>query len=324
MPGYPFDPELAEAARTLPALDLDDIDSLRKQMAEGAAALPPVTVPGNVRVERLEINNPDSHEPLPLVVIHPNRSGETPPCLVWLHGGGFVLGSAELDLHTTVGIAERTGTTVVSVDYRLAPEHPYPAALIDSSAAVEWVRSHHSELGIDPSRIGIGGTSAGACLAAGTALWARDNAGPDLCFQLLDNPVLDGRTATGSMTRFTDTPMWSAASARTSWHLYRNTARHNLFAQYASPAQSDSFAGLPPTFVSIAEFDPLRDEAWEYARRLLAAGVQTEVHLYPGTFHSSTHVVTEAAISRRALDDLHTALIRAFDRGGEVRPPSTN
>ena len=122
------------------------------------------------------------------------------------------------------------------------------------------------------------------------------------------------------MTRFTDTPMWSAASARTSWHLYRNTARHNLFAQYASPAQSDSFAGLPPTFVSIAEFDPLRDEAWEYARRLLAAGVQTEVHLYPGTFHSSTHVVTEAAISRRALDDLHTALIRAFDRGGEVRP----
>lgn len=309
---YRFDPELRDAAAVLPPLDLADVHATRTALANGAAQMPPFAAPSGIEIEKRDVFLDGRENALGLVVVTPRNLGGTRPCLVWFHGGGFVLGSPQLDIATTVSIAEASGAIVVSVDYRLAPENLYPAAMEDAYAALLWVVNNADQLDIDSDRVAVGGTSAGACLAAAVALKARDLQGPRICFQVLDSPVTDHRLISPSMQKFTDTPMWARESAKQSWAAYLGSTAPDQVEIYASPGIAEDLTGLPPAFISVCEFDPLRDEGLDYGRRLLEAGVTTELHLYAGTFHNSAHALSHTGVSQRMLHDLHDAITRAL------------
>jgi acetyl esterase/lipase len=228
------------------------------------------------------------------------------PAVLYMHSGGFVLGSIDAEHGRAATLALSAGAVLVSVGYRLAPEHPYPAALDDCYAALRWVEANAGELGIDRNRIAVAGSSSGACLAAALALLARDRGGPQLCFQLLNAPVLDDRLETASMTAFTDTPVWDRRSAQVSWRHYLGEAEDEV-PYYAAPARAEDLSGLPPAYIATSEFDPLRDEGILYGLRLLQAGVAAEIHNFPGAYHGS-EVVDTAEISRRRLADIDWAL----------------
>jgi len=196
---------------------------------------------------------------------------------------------------------------VVNVDYRLAPEHPYPAGLEDCYTGLTYLAGLD---GVDPTRLAVHGQSAGGGLAAATALLARDRGGPSLCFQALGIPELDDRLETPSMTAFTDTPMWARPQAEKSWEYYLGGQEAD---QYAAPARAEDLSGLPPTYLATCELDPLRDEGLTYAMRLLAAGVPVELHNYAGAFHGAM-LVQGAAVVKRMQADLVGALNRALSR----------
>jgi len=198
------------------------------------------------------------------------------------------------------------------VDYRLAPEHPYPAGLHDCYAALTFLHAEASALGVDPERVALLGTSAGGGLAAATALLARDRGGPPVCFQMLHIPELDDRLETPSMRTFVDSPLWNRPLAVKSWEFYLGAlAGKDDVPVYAAPARATDLAGLPPAYVSTAENDPLRDEGIAYALGMLQAGVSVELHQFPGTFHGSALVPT-AAVSRRAAQEASVVLRRAL------------
>ena len=178
-----------------------------------------------------------------------------------IHGGGFVIGSVEAEHAGAALTAIDTGAVVVSVDYRLAPEHPYPAGLHDCYAALSYLHAEADALGVDPARVALSGASAGGGLAAATALLARDRGGPAICFQLLPIPELDDRLETPSMGTFVDSPLWNRPLAVQSWQAYLGPLYGSAdVPAYAAPARADDLAGLPPAYISTAENDPLRDE----------------------------------------------------------------
>lgn len=231
------------------------------------------------------------------------------PCLIEVHGGGFILGNVEMMDPWCQMIAAEVDCVVVSVEYRLAPEHPFPAGVHDCYAALEWVAGNAQELGVDPERIAIGGQSAGGGIAAGTALFSRDQGGPALCFQLLEIPEIDDRLETASMLAFQDTPFWNRPNAVWSWHHYLGPDHEGEPSIYAAPARAQDLSNLPPTYVSTMEFDPLRDEGLDYGMRLLQAGISVELHNYAGTFHGSAFLPT-AEPSRRNTSEIVTILTR--------------
>jgi acetyl esterase/lipase len=234
-----------------------------------------------------------------------------------IHGGGFVIGSIDAEHAGAALTAIDTGAVVVSVEYRLAPEHPYPAGLDDCYAALCFVHAEADALGVDPARVALVGASAGGGLAAATALVARDRGGPPVCFQLLAIPELDDRLATPSMERFVDSPLWNRPLAVQSWKAYLGELAGTAeVPAYAAPARATDLSGLPPAYISTAENDPLRDEGIAYAQRLLQAGVSVELHQFPGTFHGST-LVTTAAVSRRAQHESALVLRRALGVEGD-------
>jgi acetyl esterase len=305
---YRYDAELVAVVDSLPELDLRDIPAARDGMARRRDD-PPFERPGSLRMSEAVTSSADGH-PVQLRIVAPAARAPTVGALLFLHGGGFVLGDVD-DLTGPAEIAEHAGVVVVSVGYRLAPEHPYPAALDDCYAGLCWTRAHAGELGADSARIAVGGISAGAGLAAALALLARDRGGPAIAFQLLDIPVLDDRLVTPSMQAFTDTPLWNRENARRSWAAYLGAEHDGEPPAYAAPARATDLRGLPPAYVVTCEFDPLRDEGIAYANRLMQAGVPTELHSYPGTFHGSGSVGAGTAISDRMTADRLQALRRA-------------
>jgi len=297
-----LDPELADFVAALPEgfMDLDDVDQARAALI----AMVPDLVPE--ALDRLDIEDRSLGADAGSVRIYrPHGTSSDLPGLLYIHGGGFVFGSVETDHLLTSALADAVGAVLVSVDYRLAPEHPFPAGLDDCYAALELLAYLP---GVDPSRIAVHGASAGAALAAGVALLSRDRGGPAIRLQSLDVPVLDDRLQTPSMTAFVDTPIWNRSQAQKSW-------KHYLAGRpadgYAAPARTGDLSGLPPTYLVTGELDPLRDEGIAYATRLLEAGVSVELHQFPGTFHGST-AVPQAAISRRMHDELVVVLRRAL------------
>lgn len=233
------------------------------------------------------------------------RGGPSPaPAVVYCHAGAFVLGNLDIDHRQCVELARRGYCTVISVDYRLAPENPYPAGLDDAVAALRWVCTNARHLDIDASRLAVAGSSAGAALAACLA----QRAAPGVVFQLLHQPVLDDRN-TASKTEFTATPAFDGPAATLMWRYYLGDARASAA---AVPARRTSVAGLPPAFISCAEIDPLRDEALDYAARLLRAGIATEVHLFPGTCHGFDSLLPDWEISQQLFELQGRALQRIF------------
>jgi acetyl esterase/lipase len=236
------------------------------------------------------------------------RPRQAQGAIVWLHGGGFVMGDLETEHPWAVRIANGSGAVLISVGYRLAPEHRFPAALDDACAVLTWTVGHAAELGIDPARIAVGGHAAGAWLAAAVALRARDQQGSPISFQLLNQPELDDRQETWSARNFIDTPFMTRDKVAASWKHYLGSAPAS---PYAAPARADDLSGLPPAYIASAEFDPNRDDAIAYAQRLLHAGVSVELHQWAGTFHGS-QAVTSAQVSQRQIAELAAALRRGL------------
>ncbi|HET6859401.1 MAG TPA: alpha/beta hydrolase [Streptomyces sp.] len=254
---------------------------------------------------------PGPYGPIP-VRVHRPRSDAVLPVVAYFHGGGWAVGSIDSFDSVARRLAAASGAAVVSVGYRLAPEHPFPAPVEDCYAALTWMGARTAELGIDPARIGVAGSSAGGGLAAAVALMARDRGGPQLCVQYLNIPELDDRLDTPSMLAYDDTPIWNRPNALFSWTSYLGAEPGGAdVSAYAAPARADDLSGLPRALVVTCQFDPLRDEGLTYAQRLMQAGVNTELHHYPGTFHGSV-VMDGTRVSRQMLADEVAALRRAF------------
>jgi acetyl esterase len=247
---------------------------------------------------------------VPIRVIRPRGAGEGPrPLVVYLHGGGWVIGSLDGFDPLCRALANRSGAIVASVEYRLAPEHPFPAAPEDARAAVRWLHEEAAALGADPGRMAIAGDSAGGNLATVTARRLHDEGGPPLRFQALIYPVTDSALNTPSYREKSEGFGLSAASMARYWRLYLDGSdgRH----PDASPLQAD-LAGLPPAFVLTVEDDVLRDEGEAYARALERAGVPVTLRRYDGPIHGFFRWLAKASLARQAVDEVAGALREAL------------
>jgi acetyl esterase len=229
------------------------------------------------------------------------------PAHVNFHGGGWYMGTLKLDEPTMRWIAAEVGCVVASVDYRLAPEHKYPTAAEDCYAALRWTVDHAGELGIDPSRVSVGGGSAGGNLAAAVALMARDRGGPRLRFQLLDIPATDLTLGQPSIDENGEGYMLTRASMEEMVLGYLGD-RSRATEPYASPLLAADVSGLPPALIMTCEFDPLRDDGAAYGRRLEEAGVPVTVRCWPGMFHGAGALTAILPAAR----DYRTTIIEAL------------
>jgi acetyl esterase/lipase len=308
-----YDRDFAPLLPSLPTVQ--DFSSAEKIQAaremRGMMLAPPPDRADVVKADYL-VPGPSGAPDVPVRVYTPKAPARAPRgCVLEIHGGGFMMGNVAMMDPWCQKLAAELDAVVASVEYRLAPEHPFPAGVEDCYAALCWTARGAARLGVDASRIAIAGQSAGGGIAAGTALMARDRGFPALCFQLLEIPELDDRLDTPSMLAFQDTPLWNRPNAVWSWKHYLGPKHQGEVSPYAAPSRAKDLSGLPPAYVSTMEFDPLRDEGILYALRMLQAGVPVELHSYPGTFHGSG-LVPSAAVSQRGAREVTDALRRAL------------
>jgi acetyl esterase/lipase len=308
-----YDPEFEPLLPLLPTLsDLSSLAVIQQARTGRFADFPVPPDRDDVTKEDRRVPGPAGAPDVPVRIYRPRAAAQgLRGCVFEIHGGGFLMGSIEMMDPWCQRVAAELDAVVVSVEYRLAPEHPFPAGVEDCYAALCWTAKHAGELGVDAGRIALAGQSAGGGLAAATALLARDRGFPALCFQLLEIPELDDRLDTPSMLAFQDTPLWNRPNAVWSWKHYLGPDHDGEASPYAAPARAKDLAGLPPAYVSTMEFDPLRDEGILYALRLMQAGVSVELHSYPGTFHGSG-LLANAAVSKRGAAEAQDALRRAL------------
>ncbi|BAL87684.1 hypothetical protein AMIS_24640 [Actinoplanes missouriensis 431] len=242
------------------------------------------------------------------------------PGILYIHGGGMVVGTVGGADADAAELCARVGAVVVSVEYRLAPEHPYPAAVEDCYAALRWMVSN---VDFDTGRLAVYGPSAGGGLAIATALMARDRGGPAITFLMPIYPMIDDRNDTASSREIVDVGVWDRATNIEAWAWYLGGRDADA---YAAPARAVELAGLPPTFIDVGTVDLFRDENIVFAQRLMAAGVPTELHVHPGGYHGAEALAPEVALSRRMRELRWDALRRALAapaaavaRGPEIR-----
>jgi acetyl esterase/lipase len=309
------DPEFLPALKQFPAVDLS-AEIVRK--FRQSPSMPPLPGPAPQPVER-HIPGPPGAPEVRLWVVDPAPAEKSKPVLLHMHGGGFMMPDPWL-LPRLQGIATDCHCIVVSVDYRLAPETRYPGSLEDNYAALKWVHAHAAELGIDRSRIAVGGESAGGGHAASLAIHARDRNEVPIVFQLLIYPGLDDRTgstrpAPPAVGHF----MWNASANRLAWSsLLGVPAGSSRVPAAAVPARVASVAGLPPAWIGVGALDLFVEEDMEYARRLVHAGVATELLVVRGAFHGFDLVVPDAEASKQFSASWKSALRKAFATGKAV------
>lgn len=274
----------------------------------GSAAA--AVVPAGMQIVERAIPGPGGNPGLKVRIYRPAASSPL-PALLYCHGGGFIFGNLDSEHARCVQLSEGAGCLVVSVDYRLSPEHPYPAPVDDAYAALEWLAAEAPSLGVDISRLAVGGTSAGGCIAAAICLASRDRHGPRIGYQFLCSPVLDDRLKTPSALDCTAVPIFSRFQAERMWGFYLGD-RGAATSAYAAPARAESFKGLPPAYLLACGLDPLRDEAVEYAMKLLAERIAVELHVVPNVPHAFDLARPAAARSRQVLAEMQEALRRAF------------
>lgn len=311
----PLAPEFEAMIEFFPVFDLGDdvLADIRPLMADVAEHTPL----DGVDVDELVT---DGHRGERVAIRRYRPAGATPPqgrpALLWVHGGGYVMGSFGNDADLLERLVVELGIVCLSVEYRLAPEHPYPAPLEDCYVALEWVSRNATELGLDPDRIGIGGMSAGGGLCAGLALLALELGEVPVAFQLLDSPMLDDRRITVS-AQFDGLPLWTQASNIYGWASYLGelSGADELPAPAAAGRVEDLalLAGLPPTLVMVGAVDGFRDEDVAYASRLAAAGVDCELHVYPGAPHG-IRIFGDTPTARQSYTDTARWLARQIHR----------
>jgi acetyl esterase/lipase len=291
----------------------DDLPAARIRMAELAAAVERPPVPAGLTTEDRYAPGPAG---APDVLVRIYRPAELPSpaaALYWVHGGGMILGSIAMNDDSCAAIADKLQILVASVEYRLAPEYPYPAPMEDCYAGLRWFAGAAGELGVDAARIAIGGASAGGGLAAGLGLLARDRGEVAVAFQLLVYPMLDDRNITPSSHAVVDPKVWNRAANTVGWNAYlAGRAGAEDVAPYAAPARATDLAALPPTYINVGDLDLFVDEDIAYAQALMRAGVPVELHVYPGAFHGSNNFVSRAVLSRRWNADERAAIARGL------------
>lgn len=303
-------PEIAEALAAMPfdigaalgSLSHESVGALRA----GFAAAPPVPVADGVSREDHDIVGTDG---VRVRVYRPTGATDAMPCLYWMHGGGLVLGGYEMADSDFNRWCLELGCIGVSVEYRLAPETPYPGPLDDCYAGLAWVHKNAELLGVDPTRIGIGGASAGGGLAASLALRARDQGEYSVSFQLLVYPMIDDRQVTVSSQR--DELVWPPAANAYGWSAYLGDRKGTAdVPSYAAASRETNLADLPPTMIIVGALDGFADEDTDYATRLRHAGVPTEFHIYAGAPHGFNDLMPTASVSIRANNDIAEWLSR--------------
>ncbi|MFD2469032.1 alpha/beta hydrolase [Amycolatopsis silviterrae] len=305
-----MDSEFAGFLAAMPPLQFDDPAAQREMSAKVRAEWPPVPWPAGV--SRIDEEVPVAAGwSVPIRRYVPDEAGESTPVVLWMHGGGYCIGHLDEDEVFCASLAADVGATVVSVDYRLAPEDPYPAALDDCHAALRHVAA--------AAPLVVAGLSAGAGLAAAVAIRARDEGGPAIDGQVLLCPFLDATMRGASLTELPTAAVFSAEDARRCWQHYLGSLVEAPPAT-GSPAAARDFRRLPPAYVLAAGEDCLRDEAVEYARQLQAAGVPVELHVVPGVPHAFTALQPGAAISRRIRREVEGVFGR-FTAGGGGQTP---
>lgn len=314
----PLDPQAKAFLDVIGVSKLVPIETLtageaRRQFAKYAEARRMAAVEPVDAVRDIAIDGPRG--PIPIRVYEP-RHFTPAPALIYFHGGGWVLGGLDSHDHVCRALANKVPSSVLSVDYRLAPEHKFPAAVDDSFAATTWIADHAAELGIDPARIAVGGDSAGGNLATVVARLAQEHGGPRLAFQLLVYPGTDMRMQAPSIDENAGDPVLSKAAVRWFVDHYLN-GEADLTNPLASPLLAAGLSGLPPAFIITAECDPLRDEGEAYADLLKNEGVAVEVQRYPGMPHGFFSMAAGIDTARRAVADATARLQSAFAQSAQ-------
>jgi acetyl esterase/lipase len=296
-----YDAYMAEEPDLAP-MSLGMLPGIRAEVEAGVAALGDLSRGGAFTVSQPSAPGLDGAPEVPLLVCTPVGAPASRPVLYYLHGGGFFCNDHRTGLDQLLDTAERFGATLVSVGYRLAPEHPYPAQIDDAYAGLLWAASHADELGVDPERIVVVGISAGGGLSAALALTVRDKGGPRLLGQLLMCPMLDDRNDSASAVQMDSVDFWNLSYNGFGWSALLGDARGGAdVPQYAAPARATDLAGLPPAFLDVGSAECLRDEIVAYAGRIWEAGGRAELHVWPGGTHAFDRDVPEARISRAAV-----------------------
>jgi acetyl esterase len=310
MPKLSMDPAFALLAK-YPKEDLRDARLVRETISAARQEAKPWSSGLDPEVEDFLIPFSDSEKgKVPVRIYRPKNEVGVLPVLLYLHGGGFFCGDRFTDELQCSHYALHAQCAVVCVEYRLAPEEPFPAALTDCYRVLQFLWDESRALNLDRDFLAVGGSSAGANLAAAMALLARERKGPKICFQMLLIPALDDRLETLSARKFTDFPYFARPEAEMMWRWYLGENIHNI-SPYAAPARAEDLSNLPAAYILCAGLDPLRDEGLNYARRLTEAEVAVELHLVPSIPHSFASVPS-AAISERLLKEQVEVLQGAF------------
>jgi acetyl esterase/lipase len=304
------DPELLELLAAFPSLELSAENLPQVRAMPPPTALARVSAKDDVGVTKQSIPGPPAAPNVDLMLYAPHRRSRQMPCVLHIHGGGYVLGNVSSLEPIHRQLSSDAQCIVASVEYRLAPETRFPGAVEDCYAALRWLHSQAESLGIEPRRIGVMGESAGGGLAAALALLARDRGEYPLAFQHLIYPMLDDRTCAAPPHPFAGEFLWTPVNNAFGWSsLLGVPPGSEGVSPYAAPARAFDLAGLPPTYLSTATLDLFVEENLEYAKRLIRAGVPVELHVYPGAFHAFD-LAPDARVSKQARRDSLTALQR--------------
>lgn len=277
---------------------INGIPDVVQRRAAFEAVIGSVPVPRNPNVSKQDrtISGPPGQPDLPVRVYRPAGADGTGPGIVFFHGGGMAIGSLNTEDAVATLLCDQVGAVVVSVGYRRAPEHPYPAPLEDCYAGLVWTAGNAAELGFAPGRLAVVGGSAGGNLAIAVAMHARDSLGPSIRFIMPIYPMLDDTNTSASSHEITDVGVLDRDHNIEYWGWYLGGEPAD---QYAAPARAADLAGLPPAFLDVGTVDLLRDETVDFAQRLMAAGVPTELHVHPGSYHGAETFAPDAALARR-------------------------
>ncbi|MFT4280583.1 alpha/beta hydrolase [Microbacterium sp.] len=305
-----LDPELRDGLAQLSVLfptAWSDLEApARRQLAQ-----PPVIAANGVHdLHPVRWSETNAGDAVRVRVYRPLHEVSDAPGALLIHGGGMWAGSLDSEHPQAVDLVRSTGMVVVSVDYRLAPEHRYPAAVDDTTAAWDWLVANAAQLGADPSRLAIVGGSAGGGLAVATALRVRDGGGPQPAFLLAYYPMLDSTNSSPSTRLDVPFPLWTGEANEEGWRWYLGDQEPT---GYASPTHAATLSGLPPTFLDVGDHDIFVDEVTSFAARLRVEGVATELHVYPGVFHAAEHIAPTARISSQIANNRLAAIARVLN-----------